>query len=369
MSSLEKDSLDLMNVDYNDILHLYRGWRKSESILKDKDRELAELRLRVKSLQDSHAKFSNQIQGLESVKVLTMELQKQVSNLEQVNKNLVSENEELARLNMNGEEIIKKYEEKEAKNLKTIKNIQYELANLKGKYEENLKIQNQLEASNKQEQASKQAIELKLAQRDDLIKQLKEENQSLTNKLNQQQLKLDQYDHELLHASEQLSSLSKEIVNISNLRKNLNHSEVELNIIKGDISRLLRIIEKFSLTSGGKEFIGHWVDSGGMCFMGLPSSSGTPGTGVPSSSSYLDSEFAEENGYINENGEYIGNPVLDHTGPITGSNSEDPAESMKAYELSYNEFLHLKRIHGGDPYPIPNTLSVSFLYQLLIFIF
>ena len=49
-----KSSIDLLNVDYDDVLHLYRGWRRSEGLLRDKNRELNTFRARVKSLQESH---------------------------------------------------------------------------------------------------------------------------------------------------------------------------------------------------------------------------------------------------------------------------------------------------------------------------
>ena len=31
-----KSSIDLLNVDYDDVLHLYRGWRRSEGLSRDK---------------------------------------------------------------------------------------------------------------------------------------------------------------------------------------------------------------------------------------------------------------------------------------------------------------------------------------------
>lgn len=67
-----KAAVDLMNVDYEDVLHLYRGWRKSESALKDKNKELNTLRDRVKVLQESHIKFHRKIEALEAVKELTI---------------------------------------------------------------------------------------------------------------------------------------------------------------------------------------------------------------------------------------------------------------------------------------------------------
>jgi hypothetical protein len=52
-----KSEADLLNLDYDDVLQLYRGWRKCESALKEKIDELATLRNRNLQLQDSHGKF------------------------------------------------------------------------------------------------------------------------------------------------------------------------------------------------------------------------------------------------------------------------------------------------------------------------
>ena len=64
--------IEPMNVDYDDVLHLYRGWRKSENLLKEKNKELNQLKGRVQQLVNSHMKFRTQIQGLENVKELTI---------------------------------------------------------------------------------------------------------------------------------------------------------------------------------------------------------------------------------------------------------------------------------------------------------
>ena len=60
------------NVDYDDVLHLYRSWRKAEVALKDKNKELSTWKGRVKQLQESHVKFRGQMEALEAVKELTI---------------------------------------------------------------------------------------------------------------------------------------------------------------------------------------------------------------------------------------------------------------------------------------------------------
>ena len=96
---------DLHNVDYEDVLHLYRGWRKAEGALKEKNKELNALKIRVKQLQESHIKFRGQIQALES-KELIISLQAQLSTTQQENISLVNDNKELKSLNMQAEDML-----------------------------------------------------------------------------------------------------------------------------------------------------------------------------------------------------------------------------------------------------------------------
>ena len=39
----------LQNVDYDDVLHLYRGWRRSERALEERNREFALLKCSLRS--------------------------------------------------------------------------------------------------------------------------------------------------------------------------------------------------------------------------------------------------------------------------------------------------------------------------------
>ena len=65
----KKNSIDLLNVDYDDVLQLYRGWRRSEGMLKDKDKELAAMYERVEQLQTQHSKFRGQMAALEGIDI------------------------------------------------------------------------------------------------------------------------------------------------------------------------------------------------------------------------------------------------------------------------------------------------------------
>ena len=94
-SDARKSSIDLLNVDYDDVLQLYRGWRRSEGMLKDKDKELAVMQKRIEQLQASHSKFRGQIIALEGVKELTITLQSNCNVLYQENLALTQENKNL----------------------------------------------------------------------------------------------------------------------------------------------------------------------------------------------------------------------------------------------------------------------------------
>ncbi len=334
---MQRDSIDLMNVDYEDVLHLYRGWRKSENLLKDKDKELSSLKVRVKQLQDSHQQFRSQINALESVKELTVTLQSELTTLQQENKQLFAENQELVQLNLQAEELLKEKDVQEHDQSKLLKNVQLEFATLKGRYEETLKIQKELEKLATDEQAARMSLESRLSQADHTIEQLKEENRSLKMKLETANHKLQQCDQELLHASEQLSSISKELIQINNTKEALATSQAENGVLRGDIARLVRLLEYSPAT---KEFIDQWQTSEGMHFAGLDPSSVTRGSGS-FSGNHLD---------------MTGAGVFDSTyydGP------ETPGELESKYDLSPTEFAQLKRVYGRDPFPMTSTYAVS----------
>ena len=114
---------DLHNVDYEDVLHLYRGWRKAEGALKEKNKELNALKIRVKQLQESHIKFRGQIQALESVKELTVSLQAQLATTQQENISLVNDNKELKSLNQQAEDMLRERANQEAEQTKAFRDV------------------------------------------------------------------------------------------------------------------------------------------------------------------------------------------------------------------------------------------------------
>lgn len=343
-----KESLDLMNVDYEDVLHLYRGWRKSEATLRDKDKELMSTKEKFRQMQEDLGKFRNKLQALESFKELTITLQNQLSQVQHENQRLVAENEELAKLNVNAEELLRKKDKDIVDQARALKDVQLEFATLKGRYEESMKAHRELERLAAEEQALRLSVESRLNTADQSMDDVRDENRGLRQKLETANIKLAQCDQELLHASEQLSSISKEVVSISTTKEALDYAESEIGVLKGDISRLLRLIEKSPST---REFLAHWKDSGGMNFVGTdPSSVNRSGSNLHGSS--LD--------------------LMSRTGlSLSEADLHDYHHhdmTVSRFDLTPMEFNHLKEVHGADPYPMTSTLAVSAYFSVLLFL-
>eukprot|EP00605_Chrysophyceae_sp_TOSAG23-4_P000727 GSChrysophyteH1.ASY1.ANO1.811.1 assembled CDS len=258
---------DLTNVDYEDVLHLYRGWRKSEGALKDKTKELNALKIRVKQLQESHIKFRGQIQALESVKELTVSLQSQLSTVQEENSVLVDENRELKDLNNNAEEMLKEHQQRETEQTRAFRDVQIEFAMLRGRYEEMAISQRELETMTANEQAMRMAAESRISSGEENITTLREENKALRMKLDTTTQRMAQCDASLAAASEQLSTLSREVAGIAETRDDLSTAQAEVGMLKGDIARLLRLMENYPAAKG---FLAKWRDSDGMAFIGIP---------------------------------------------------------------------------------------------------
>lgn len=320
-----EDNIDLTKVDYDDVLHLYRGWKKSEISLKEKNKELQSLKSRINMLQESHLQFKSQIKALEGVKELTVDLQHGQAKLQQENRHLQEENKELAGLNMQAEYLLQEKATTEDQQNKKLNDITIEFATLAGRYEETLKAQRGLENLCTVEQTTRLAAESRCVSFEEHVEQLGEENRILKQKHDATLIKLNQCDYELQHASEQLSSLSKEVQCLNQSKNQASTSEAEIGILKGDISRLLRLLE---FSPANKDFFEQWQDSNGMAFIGIDRDpggmTGTEGTGLD---------------------------------PIDTWNDRPANLSFNNTDLTPAEFAHLKRIHGGDPFPMTSNTA------------
>lgn len=316
-----KNAVDLLNVDYDDVLHLYRGWRRSEGLLQDKNKELAALKGRIKQLQDSHLKFRSQIQALESVKELTVTLQTQLSIFQQENVQLISENKELLDINAQCESSM----EHMSKELQDIKQKLHETEvrgeNMKGRYEEVTVSNAEMERLATEEQAKRQAAEARLKNAEEMIEQLQREKKDLQDRVKITSNRMDETKKELGEVAKQLTVYSNEVTELGVVKDQLATAEAERDIVKGDISRLLRLLEHYPAAKG---FVKRWQDNQGLSFIGVDNAAARESMSMQKSQSrYEDIEEGDEN------------------------------------DLTPDELAHLKRLHGnGDPYPMASSMEV-----------
>jgi myosin heavy subunit len=261
-------TIDLLNVDYEDVLHLYRGWRHAESQLKEKNKELTTMKNRIKQLQDSHAKFRGQIQALESVKELTVTLKAQLAALEEENKQLVIENSTLSEVNNQAEELLIEGETTTHKLSSQLNRHSIESAEYKGRCQQLLESQAELEKFLTEEQSARLAAENRLRSLEQTIERLNSENRECKWKLENSMSKIGEYNREIESASSHLAHLTQEISDMNTLKERVSFLETEKTIFKRDIVRLLRLLEHYP---AGKGFLKQWQDSEGMSFMGTTS--------------------------------------------------------------------------------------------------
>jgi chromosome segregation ATPase len=317
-----KGSIDLLNIDYEDVLHLYRGWRHAEGQLKDKNKEMNALKARIKQLQDSHVKFRGQIQALESVKELTISLQAQLSVLQEENKQLVKEKVKFSETASQAEILLVEAENEHAELVSTIQQKDQEISLFRGKYEELSASHKELEFLASEEQTGRLAAESRLRLCEDTLGKLQHDHKELREKYDSAVGKMSQCDKELAQAAKNLSALTNEVSTISSIREKLVAAETEREILETDITRLLRLLDQFSSQShnaNGSAFAASWVDSDKMSFIG-------------------------KSAYNNPD--------------IMGDGESDDVRNPQAL------LSHLRRLHPADqdPYPLSNSLEVNNIY-------
>ena len=111
---------------------------------------------------------------------------------------------------------------------------------------------------------SRKSSEARLVTCDKLINSLRLENTSIRLKLDSTLIKMNQCDHELAYASTQLSKLAGEIAAAKETKEGEISSNVEVRVLKRDISRLLRLLEHYPAS---KSFRRRWNDSHGLSFV------------------------------------------------------------------------------------------------------
>ena len=258
-------SLDLLNIEYDDILHLYRGFRKTEGLLSDKSKEYETLAKQYEMLQQNFDHCQDKLKSLESLRDNTHQLETQVLQLHQQNEQLVHENNELAQISIQAEEIVREKISAEEKHMREIGEMKETVSDLQNKYDELCKAKYTVDQAFEEVLHDKETMTLRLHEVEDLNEMLKEENFILRKKLETARDKLSACDNDLTLASEKLLELSTEVASIAQTEATTQLNSTENSLLKRDISRLLKLLENYPSAHG---FLTHWMDSGGMSYVG-----------------------------------------------------------------------------------------------------
>lgn len=316
------ENIDLNNINYDDILLLYKGWKRSEVLLRDKTNELRELKAKIKQLNDSHYQFRSKINALESVKELTISLQSQVNILKDNNDKLMKDNKELADLNFKAEEYLREHLENEKKLSDEHNLLKKEHIRLTEKYESLLVSKKSSDILASDEQLQRLNFEKKLQISNETIEKLQKHNFDLSNQLEQKQLQTQNHFVELQNATEQLVILSSELNRIRVSNEKMTTYESEIGMVRGDIARLIHLMEAYPPPI--HSFVEHWNDSEGMAFVGK-------GISHPSIDELLN-QFKDYEGFHDN--------------------------EFSTVNLSLEEFENLQRVYGNDPFPLSENMQV-----------
>ena len=261
-------AIDLENIDFDDVLEMHRGWRRSEIALKDVTDELKQMTSKCDFMQENHARFLAQIESLESVKDLTVVLQSQGMLLRRENSALKAENAQLRELISRTVQSQQDSEGHVTKRNEDMLQAQSDAKIAEKLYQEVASSHKELEIMLLNEVASRTSAETQIVRCDEVISGLRAENSSVRLKLEATLIRMNQCDHELAHASLQLSKLADDVAQTSETKERLLTKTAEVDILKRDIARLLKLIES-NPASGG--YLNRWHVSDGMSFIGVES--------------------------------------------------------------------------------------------------
>lgn len=258
-------SVDLDNIDYDDVLQLHRCWRRSESELKGVREELAALKDNFRRMQQKHAQFLHELESLESVRDFTINLQAELSQIRQEHAQLIEENNQLLELESRRRQYFDSIDDNEMTSKRAVRDAQAEVEMTRERYHEVAASHKELEIMLSDETASRTSAESRLITCDEVIDALRAEVSSGRLKLDSTLIRMDQCDHELAYASSQLSNLAEEVARLTDTKDQKLTVDAEVEVLKGDISRLIRLLEQYP---GSKHFLSRWNDSDGMSYMG-----------------------------------------------------------------------------------------------------
>lgn len=149
-------------------------------------------------------------------------------------------------------------------------NSQIDLAILRGRYDELYKVRekerSEFEHLYSNEQTIRISLEQQLRSARDELASLINTNNELNVSLNTTTVQNNQYDKELMYASEQLAKLSIEVNEMRSRIERAVATEAENNVLKCDIKRLIQLLTHYPAAKG---FIESWKNNqDGMTFIG-----------------------------------------------------------------------------------------------------
>lgn len=381
-------SVDLDNIDYDDVLQLHRGWRRSEFELKEVREELTTLKDKFRRMQQKHAQFLNELESLESVRDFTINLQAELSRVRQENSQLIEENNHLLELESRRRQFFDNIEDNEMTSKRAVRDAQAEAEMVRERYHEVAASHKELEIMLSDETASRTSAESRLITCDEVIDALRAEVSSGRLKLDSTLIRMDQCDHELAYASSQLSNLAEEVARLTDTKDQKLTVDAEVEVLKGDISRLLKMLEQYP---GSKQFLDRWNDSDGMSYMGSGRSRGSVEKererNIPRRRSYSTPSGKQTFFYFSRNCCFLScipieilMKLLNMSDsltvlliilfcPLDHRDSEEysdftydhaAVDSDSVPFMSPGEFAHLQRQHGGDSHPLTASFEVPF---------
>lgn len=273
-------------------------------------------------------------------------LQSQLSVKNEELTRIRSENRELTEFNTQMELVLRERMEIESAQNKQLRNLQLDFSTLRGQYEKTVESQRDLESLAADEQAMRMSAESRLHAANEALENLRLEYRATKIKSDNTTVQLQQCDNELAQAVEQLSKYGRDMTNLVDTNEKLRTADATIGVLKGDISRLLRLLEHYPAST---PFVRRWQESEGLSFTGIGSDQAVEGANLKSFK------------YKNQ-----ADALLDMRTSIEslekGGNKEDysnmtDSEAWATVGLSPADLARLKKQYNMDPFPLPGKFE------------
>ena len=124
-----------------------------------------------------------------------------------------------------------------------------------------------------------------------------------------------------------------------------------MGVLKGDIARLLRLMEHHP---AARDFLDRWHDSDGLAFVGMGEQ---PSAATHPNPSHNHNHNHSHGGSSNPLGHNYSSLGLGYEGEEDGLYDGDNIGYRHDPDITPTEFAQLKRIYGGDPFPMTKDFN------------